>query len=275
MRPVVDLHVHSTCSDGAFSVEALVQKASEGGMQGLALTDHDTFRGIKPALELCRKNQLYFIAGCEFSTYLEPIGELHILGYFSSYSFLRLESRLKQYQENRLNRIYKILDCLKTHGIEMDPAPLVKDPNLPVGRMHIAREMVKQGFVTDTEMAFERYLRAGSCCYIPRKETSPMEMIEAIHDAGGKAVLAHPTILYQSRNWEVLQRLIEAGLDGIEYKHPKIEEGLSKKIFMHYQNRMILTGGSDFHGDNPRDELGRFGIPLEIATQYFDHFTDL
>lgn len=270
----VDLHIHTNHSDGLLSVEEIVDKVQALGLKGFAITDHDTFNGIGPALEAIRRRNLdvLFVAGCEFSTYFEEIGELHVLAYFNDNRYQELQPLVREFRESRVRRARKILECLVRVGIRIEPEELIGDSESPVGRLHIARKIVDLGYYETTDLVFEKLLRSGAPCYIPRREIRTKEVIRTIREHGGRAVLAHPTILYNIRNWNPVQELIEAGLDGVEFHHPKISHDLSVKMEETWRGKLILTGGSDFHGDTPKEEIGRYGIDLARAREYFGEF---
>lgn len=248
--------------------------AIQKGLPGFALTDHDSFEGIESVIKVFqrKKTGLFFIAGCEFSTFLEETGELHILGYFSDFSYKKMDGLTRQFKESRLGRAMRILDCLKKYNINLDINNIIKNNKAPVGRMHIAREMVRQGYAADTHEVFDKYLGGGRPCHIPRREVNTYDIIRTIKENNGNAVAAHPTFLYTSKNWNYLDKMISSGLSGIEYKHPKISHDLSRKIEETFSKSLILTAGSDFHGDDSKEEIGRFGLDLAQAEKYFRSF---
>jgi 3',5'-nucleoside bisphosphate phosphatase len=271
---IVDMHIHSDNSDGIFSVEEIIQKVINSKLAGFCLTDHDTFAGIEKAVSILKESHsdLFFLAGCEFSSYLENVGELHVLAYFSQDTYKGMLDLVRTYQQQRIARAGKIIDCLKNNGMEIDIKNLSGKENAPVGRMHIARELVRLGYYSGTDQAFEKMLRAGSPCYIPRREIKTEDIIHTIKEHSGKAILAHPTILYNVKNWVQLDYLIKEGLDGLEYNHPKISPELSRKIEEKYSDQLILAGGSDFHGDTQKEIIGKFGITIEQALKYFSSY---
>lgn len=273
---LVDLHIHTDHSDGLYSVEEIIDRAEKLELKGLAITDHDTFNGIEPALELLKKRNsgLFFVAGCEFSTFFDDVGELHVLAYFSDNRYKGMLPVIREFQQSRIKRAHRILECLEKQGITIKPDELIQNETTPVGRMHIARKIVNLGYYETTEAVFEKLLRSGAPCYIPRREIKTIPVIQAIRDNGGKAVLAHPTVLYNVKYWQYIDELIKNGLDGIETRHPKISVELAGKIEETWQNKLILTGGSDFHGDTAKEEIGKFGIDLAKAMNYFPKFTD-
>jgi hypothetical protein len=271
---IVDLHVHSNYSDGLFGPEKIVELATGKNLGGFALTDHDSLDGISETIALIKKKELplLFIAGCEFSTYMEGPGEIHLLGYFPGYAFRGMESLLSVYRKSRVKRAARINGCLKKCGIELPFEDLLTRSGETIGRMHIAREMVRLGYIESPHEAFDRYLGRGRSCYIPRTDIKTCDVIGSIKENNGKAVLAHPFFLKTSGNWNYLVKMISAGLDGIEFSHPKISPALSLKIREAYSNDLILTAGSDFHGDENNEGVGSYGIGIETAGKYFPGF---
>lgn len=273
---LVDLHIHTNHSDGLYSVEEIIGRAEKLGLKGLSITDHDTFNGIAPALDLLKKtdSKLFFVAGCEFSTFYEEVGELHVLAYFSDNRYKGMFPVIREFQQSRIRRAHRILECLQNQGITIKPDEVIPNETTPVGRMHIARKIVNLGYYETTEAVFEKLLRAGAPCYVPRRDIKTLPVIKAIKDNGGKAVLAHPTVLYNVKYWQYIDELVKNGLDGIETRHPKISHELAVKIEETWGGKLILTGGSDFHGDTAKEEIGKFGIELSRAQNYFPNFTD-
>jgi hypothetical protein len=272
---LVDLHVHSTYSDGLMTVDRLVDHAMAAGLSGMALTDHDTLDGLEEALRVIDNHhqygieEFYFVAGCEFSTWHPVLGEVHMLGYFSDRRYTELEGLLHQYRDSRKKRAHKIADCLKTQGYPVEIESLAGGENFPVGRMHIARELVRKGYFLETQQAFDRLLRPGTPCFFPRKEIGTFDVIASIRSVGGTPVLAHPTFLYDGNNWKYVEEMYLKGLAGIETGHPKISRDLASKIEIYSKGRFVFTGGSDYHGENGRDEMGRYGIELDNVRKMF------
>ncbi|MGA2142749.1 MAG: PHP domain-containing protein [Brevinematales bacterium] len=272
----VDLHVHSNRSDGIFSPDKIIEIVIEKGLAGFALTDHDCFDGIALAEEIIRTKQLplFFIAGCEFSTYLESPGEVHILGYFRGHSYKKMSGLLDEYIKSRVKRAYRIEACLKKCGIDIKLDDLIKNSGAPIGRMHIAREMTRLGYTSNNREAFEKYLGRDCSCYIPRREIKTYDLISSIRENGGRAVVAHPFFLNKPENSQYIDKMIDAGLEGIEFSHPKINNSLSRKIKEKYSEKLILTSGSDFHGDEKSESIGKYGIDVQTAEKYFPGFSD-
>ncbi len=273
---IADLHVHSVLSDGLYSPEEIVNTAVHKNLGGFALTDHDTFEGVGACLRAIKRftPPIYFIAGCEFSTYNADTGETHILGYFSGESYREMDGFLEEFRRGRKKRAGRILECLKKYHIDIPLEALLQRSSKPVGRMHIAREMVRLKYTGSVREAFEKYLGEGRPCNIERKEVGTYDVISAVKSAGGVPVLAHPVFLKSGDKWGCVDRMISAGLAGIEYMHPRISKGFSARIAEEYSKKLILTAGSDFHGDDESDEIGRFGISLEDAERILPRFRE-
>jgi len=271
---IVDLHIHSSFSDGLLDPEKIIDIVVDKNLGGFSLTDHDCFEGVLKSIDIIKKRKLsiLFIAGCEFSTYLSNPGEIHVLGYFPGFSFLRMSSLISEYIKSRIKRAYRITDCLKKYHIFINLDSLLKNSNTPIGRMHIAREMTRLGYTSSTREAFDIYLGMDCPCYIPRKEINTYEVISSIKENNGLAVIAHPFFLTSRYNWKYIYQFISSGLDGIEFSHPRIPASLSMKIQGTFSKELIMTAGSDFHGDEKTEKIGSYGIDLESAERYFQGF---
>ena len=270
---LVDLHLHSNCSDGLYSPQELIREIVAAGLSGFALTDHDTFAGIDTVLHYLKSNALplYFVPGCEFSTQHKVLGEVHILGYFPNFGYEKLTPMIRRYNEERIERAYRIQEKLRAKGIDLDMTNLIKNPDLPIGRMHFARELVRMGLYQHPQQAFDALLKTGRPCYEPRQNVNTVEVIASIRDAGGIPATAHPMFLEKTGQWMYLDELEEAGLMGVEYRHPKISGGLSQKIKEKLGDRFYLVSGSDFHGDINYNELGKYGISVNDFGKYFSN----
>jgi len=264
------MHIHSCYSDGIFTPSEIVQKVIESGLGGFSITDHDSFDGIEETLLAIknREEKIYFVPGCEFSTNFDGIGEIHVLGYFRDSSFIKMKELINSLKASRLERALRILDCLKMHGIKIELSEITHGKNIPIGRMHIARHLVQLGYSKDTSSAFEKFLKRDGLCYFSRDNISIEEAIKYIKAHNGIAVVAHPTFLYVMQNWNYVDKIIALGIDGIEYKHPKISDELSRKIKEEMGSHLLLTGGSDFHGDGPKDYIGKYSVSLETIRSY-------
>ncbi len=257
---MIDLHTHSTFSDGSFTPEELVDMCAEAGLTGAALTDHDTVEGVPRFLAACDQRGLKGVAGVEISADVKK-GGMHMLGYFVEPSSDSLESTLVKIRSGREYRNREILANLNDAGLEltMDEVCSYAGESV-VGRPHFAQAMLARGYIKTKNEAFDRYLARGKPGYADRFRLSPEESIGVIHDAGGIAVLAHPFTLELSGSdlADFIAEMASAGLDGMEvyyseHNHAQVNEYRN----LTYQNGLLLSGGSDFHGEvNPAVKLG-------------------
>ncbi len=242
----VDLHLHTTASDGQLSPTALVGLAQERGLDVIAITDHDTTNGIEEAQRAAQGSPVV-IPGIELSAE-DAGGDVHTLGYFMNIHEPVFQEQLVRFRDERLQRARRVVERLAALGlpVEWERVMAMADSG-SVGRAHIARAMVEAGYVSTVKEAFDRYLQVGGPAYIVRRRLSPEEAIELIHGAGGVAVLAHPGLVphYESL---LIERLIPAGLDGIEVVHPDNPPPVEQRTReLAQQYNLIMTGGSDFH----------------------------
>ena len=260
-----DLHIHSNCSDGSDSPEAIVAKAKEYGLGAIAVTDHDNVDGVERAIAAGRKCGVQVVSGLELSTY--SIVEVHILGYGVDVRNAQLCERLERMRTQRKDRIAQILDNLAKMGIRLDASPL-KGIKGSVGRPHVARLLIEAGYAANVNDAFDRYLGEGASAYVPSRRITPIEGVRLINAAGGVAVLAHPMLIKQKdRFFDLVQGLVAVGLGGIETYYPShtaqdiaVLESIAKK------NRLITTGGSDYHGYGKAGDIGCSGYELSAQT---------
>jgi predicted metal-dependent phosphoesterase TrpH len=216
---VIDLHTHSTCSDGSDSPTDLVRRAKQAGAAALALTDHDTVDGLEEALTAARDCRIEFVTGIEISAEYSP-GTMHILGYFIDPENETLAGQLLELREARANRNPQIAMRLQRLGIDLtyDEVVAVAGSEV-VGRPHFARVLLEKRCVRSIQEAFDKYLAKGAAAFVDKKRLLPDEAIEIIHAAGGAAVLAHPYQLKcrsEAELDELMNRLALLGLDGVE-----------------------------------------------------------
>jgi len=272
---LIDLHSHSTFSDGSLTPEALARKAAEIGLTAMALTDHDCTSGVPRFMAACASHGIEGIPGVEISADVKK-GTLHVLGYLIEVGHERLESVLVRIRQGREIRNREILDKLQRLGMSLsweDVASLADEE--VVGRPHFAQALKAKGYVKSKEDAFERYLAKGKPAYADRFRLSPQDSIAALHAAGGLAVLAHPFTLDADRKGlrEIVAGLKEAGLDGVEaYYSEHSPEQTQQYVAVARDLDLVAVGGSDFHGDaNPAIRLGRgFGslnVPDDVVTE--------
>lgn len=258
----VDLHTHSTASDGVLAPEDVVAAAVRVGLSAFALTDHDTLAGLPAAREAAAKTGLRVIAGVELSA-LHEGRELHLLGLHLD-QIETLEAHLLEFRETRRERAARIVERLNSLGVPIGlDAVLAKSAGASVGRPHVARAMVDGGWAHDFKDAFDRYLGSGKPAFVPKHRLTMADAIRYVHEAGGLAVLAHPA---QEGTREKLASLIPLGLDGVEVRHPSHHaEDVMRITALADHFRLVPSGGSDWHGasEGPR-VLGNQRVPYAI-----------
>ena len=257
----VDLHTHSTASDGARTPAEVVAAAHAAKLAAFALTDHDTIGGLADASVAGARLGLRVICGVELSA-VEGDVETHILGLHLT-ELAELERRLSALREMRLTRARRIVERLHELGIALSlDAVLQHAAGGAVGRPHVARAMIAAGFATDFREAFERYLGNGKPAFVPKDKLPLAEAFGLIHRAGGLAVLAHPG---QLGTKERIAALAALGLDGIEILHPSHSWDDSQRLdALAGEFDLVRSGGSDWHGgqDGARS-LGMMRVPAK------------
>lgn len=263
MNRYIDLHIHTTFSDGLVDPGLLVKKVLKSRLAAFAITDHDTIDGLKETARLLPKSGPELINGLELST--EHKGsDLHILGYMFDIDNLRLNEVLYDLQKKRDGRARKIVAKLKQMGMEIPYDEVIKAAGVgSVGRPHIADALYKHGHIKSYLEAFHKYIAIGGPAYVPKTRVTPAEAIELIHDAGGLAILAHPTI---DNAVQYVESLVKDGLDGLEVYHYSTSRRDRQKIRQLAEKfELVLSGGSDYHGrDNRRDTIDRSRVPYEF-----------
>ena len=280
----VDLHVHSSASDGSFSVEELVDLAVENGLKILAITDHDTLDATKRAVEYAITKDLRIISGLEISCN-SSFGPVHILGYGLQNSTPILESLLTKIQAGRRDRNPQIIQKLQTLGfnITLQQVRSYAGGDI-IGRPHIARALIENEYVENSDEAFNRFLRHGGIAYVSRYRPSIKEAINALKKSNAISVLAHPGLidvpnLHVFRNF--LAQMAKMGLDGIEV-HYKSHDEQQFEIFSNLAEEfgLLMTGGSDFHGLNKMDNRLGYGccgrpITAEFVADFLDRLANV
>ena len=261
----IDLHTHSSCSDGTFTPKELVEYAKEKGVSILSLTDHDSIEGVSQAKLEGEKLGIKVLNGVEISSYSST--EIHILGYNFDENNSVFLSHLHQFALQRKERADNILDKLERFNIYLDRTQLQNIPS--VGRMHIAKMLVAKGHCQNIPEAFDKYLGANGVAYFPSKRISPSRAVEIIRDAGGIAVIAHPLrLLQQDKLEDLIVGLLPIGLGGLEVYYPTHDQTQSEKLLeIAKKYRLIATGGTDFHGANKNVELGSLDYYMEKFTR--------
>jgi len=271
---MVDLHTHSTHSDGTYSPEELINLAKKIGLKGLALTDHDTISGLKEAFEYANQVNLPFLCGIEISIKYEKNGHFHLLGYFLSPEIPELDSVLQKLKEARKNRNKKLIEKLQNIGIDITYEELLNLGKGEIGRPHIANLLVKKKVVKNVQEAFDKYLKKGAIAYVPKALLTPEEGIAIITKAKGIPVLAHPISLAlpEEELFDYLKYLKDLGLKGVEaYYSEHTKEFTNFLLDCAKKLNLCVTGGSDFHGENKPDiklgtGFGNLRVPEECFT---------
>lgn len=256
----IDLHVHTTASDGTMSPRDVVSLAAMQGLKAIALTDHDTMAGLTEAGEAGELLGVTIVPGIEISS--DYCGrEMHILGYFLDPQAEKLRDYIVWVQQSRRSRNEKMVEKLRRKGFAITLEGVEADnPGATLGRPHIARYLVKLGAVGSVKEAFRRYLDTGRSCYVPREYISFAAGAKLIRDCGGVAVLAHP--LQYGFDRTALDALVKAAAEekitGMEIYYTGYTQGDINKLFDLAEKYALLpTGGSDFHGENkPGVQLG-------------------
>lgn len=268
----VDLHVHSTRSDGSFTPSELVDYAIKKGLKAFALTDHDTTEGLLEAMEAAKGKDIEVIPGIEFSTEYEG-KDVHIVGLYIDYRHAAFQKYLKEFQESRIMRNQKMCLRLKEHGIDITYEQLLERfPNSVITRAHYAKFMLENGYIKSMKEAFERYIGDRCPCYVPREKVTPEKAVKLILQSGGIPVLAHPTLYHMSteRLETLIKRLKCAGLMAMEGIYSTYTAGEARQMQeLCKKYNLLISGGSDFHGTTkPGLDLaigyGKLSIPYDI-----------
>jgi predicted metal-dependent phosphoesterase TrpH len=261
-RPAfVDLHTHSTASDGTLAPEGVIEAAERCGLTALALTDHDTIDGVPAARVAGERLGIRVIAGVELSAFQED-NEIHLLALHVTH-VAGLETRLTGLRTGRYTRAQKIVEKLNTLGIPLTlDEVLLQSNGGAVGRPHVARALIARGVVHDFREAFTRYLGTAGSAFVARERLSIEDAISIAHEAGALAIWAHPS---DGGRRERLEPLVAAGLDGLEVRHPSHSaEDVKRLQALADFFGLVPSGGSDWHGapDGPR-RLGIMNVPVE------------
>jgi len=255
----VDLHMHSTASDGSLAPSAVVDAARAAGLSAIALTDHDTLAGLQEAQLAAAPLGVRVAPGVELSAHDGP-REIHLLALHVSRAD-KLESHLLTFRDARETRAQNIVERLRHLGINVDLETVMAEAaGGAVGRPHVARALIRGGHVRDSREAFDRYLGAGRPGFIPKARLEVSEAIELTHSAGAIAVWAHPG---QDGRRERLEKFVQLGLDGVEVRHPShLAEDVKRLGALADFFGLVPSGGSDWHGsaEGPRT-IGCMHVP--------------
>jgi 3',5'-nucleoside bisphosphate phosphatase len=270
---VIDLHLHTTASDGRCTPHELVDRALRAGVTVMAVTDHDTVAAIPEVQSAAKACGIEVIAGIEITAIDRDGRDIHMLGYFIDPGGSGLTLFLAKQRSQRIARVEALALRLAQLGMPIDIGPVLlqtqEQGGRSLGRPQIARAMVAAGYVADTREAFDRWLATGRPAFVPRNGAPPGEVIGIVHAAGGLASLAHPG---QTDVDSRIPTYVEAGLDAIELYHPDHDaEAVERYRNMASRLKLLVTGGSDFHGDADHGgEPGAFALPVEDWIQLRD-----
>jgi predicted metal-dependent phosphoesterase TrpH len=262
---VVDLHVHSTASDGSLPPEAVVARARAAGLAAIALTDHDTVAGVPAAIAAGETLGVRVVGGCEFSC-AAPWGEMHVLGYFLPSHSPELEEFLERRRADRVRRGREMVSRLQHLGVQLEFDDVLRhSKGGAVGRPHVARAIVRQGGAIDISDAFDRFIGRGRPAFVDKVLPSFRDVADMVHGVRGMVSVAH---LKERGTRSFLERLKREGLDAVEVRHPSHDADLRARLTgLALRLDLLRTGGSDWHGDpEPGETHGALGsqeVPLE------------
>lgn len=275
--PIIDLHTHSTASDGTYPPAELAESAKKIGLSAIALTDHDTIDGLAEFQQAGSILGIETIPGIEFAALWEKQHrpEIHIVGLGFDPAHPLLQERMKEIQESRDIRNQKMCEKLSTIGLHLTLDEVAANAGGEIiTRAHFANVLLQKGYIVRKEDAFSRYISTGLPGYVEREFLTPEHCIRTIKEAGGAAVLAHPTLygLSPEAMEDLCQELIPYGLDGIECQYSTYSPAETKRITALAEKLGLLpSGGSDFHGKNkPNIRLGSGKSNLEIPYSYWE-----
>lgn len=259
-----DLHLHTLYSDSTYSPFQLIEAAARKGLACIAVTDHDTVNGIAPAMEAALNSDVEILPGIELTAEFEGL-EIHILGYLLDQHNKNLLSKLENLRKIRIERVKKIVKKLKDLGLNLEAESVFElAPGGTVGRLHIARAMVKERLVGSIGEAFFKYIGDRCPAYVLGFKLSPHEAVKLIKDAGGIPVLAHP---YALKNDKLIPRFVEFGIMGLEVYYPEHTSGMiNSYLGLAKKHHLLVTGGSDCHGAaKPEVKIGSVKIPYKLV----------
>ncbi len=261
---MIDLHMHTTFSDGSISPEELVAMAIENGLTAIAITDHDNTYSYLPAMEAAKDTNLEIIPGIEINTWYQD-HEVHVLGYYIDPDNEYLQSVCQEHNCARHDQLSHLVDLMQKQGkikITLEDIQAFSRPNGTIGRPHVAKAIVEKGAAANISEAFRKYLVPTAPTYHRRKTVTPHEAVEAIYESGGIPVIAHPGDMEIIE--ELAEDLMNYGLRGIEAYH-RSHSSVEIEFHCSLAERLglIVTGGTDFHGttDLYAQSLSRLHMP--------------
>lgn len=275
----VDLHVHSNASDGTLTPSEVVHLALQKNLAAIALSDHDTVKGVPEAISAAEGTTLEVVPATELSCYYRNV-EIHVLGLFVDYKDADFQSKLEELEQERMQRNLDMIALFQRDNISITLEELqAGNPRSVITRAHFARVLVEKGYCKDKNAAFDRYVGVGCPYYLPKPQITPELSLPLITKAGGIPILAHPMLykLGYRQVEELIQHLIPLGLKGIEAYHSSNNISQSDKLrSLALKYHLVVSGGSDFHGANKPDiELGTGRGGLRITESILDAIKQL
>ena len=260
---MIDLHTHTTASDGRCAPSELVRRAAAAGVHVLSVTDHDTTAAAGAASAACASVGIEFVPGIEITAVVDG-RDVHVLGYFIDPDFAPLAAFLGEQRRRRIERVRQMIERLRTVGIVLDAEAVLKpgrdDTTKAAGRPWIARALVAAGHAADTKDAFDLFLVPGKPAFVPRIGPSPADVFARIHASGGVASLAHPGLLARD---DLIPGFTSAGLDALEAHHSRhTPDDTNRYLAMVVRYGLAVTGGSDYHADPSHDRGGPGSVSL-------------
>jgi hypothetical protein len=271
----IDLHTHSSASDGSCTPTQLIEAAAAAGLSAVALTDHDTMAGVPEAMEAAKVCGIECIPGIELSAVWGD-GDIHIVGLFLDPKDPILSARLNHFQELRDGRNLKMVQKMQAAGIDISLEKLRKtDGDAVITRGNLARYLLRIGYVASIQEAFEKYLSPGMAFFVPKTGVTPEDAVKAICDGGGRAILAHPLLYHFSPSeLETCVNLLKSyGLSGIEtYYSSYTDADMRDMKRFADRHQLLYSGGSDFHGNvKPHIQIGKGRGNLVIPYEVLDN----
>ena len=273
---MIDLHTHTTASDGRCTPADLVARAAASGVTVLGVTDHDTVEACEAARHACATVGITFVPGIEITAVRDEV-DVHVLGYFLDTPSAGLRLFLAEQRQRRFDRVGRMIAQLVKLGLRLDAdailRPAIEQPGTSIGRPAIARALVAAGYVKTSNEAFASWLSRGRPGFVAREGAPPDSVMEQIHDAGGVASLAHPGLL---RRDEWIAGFAASGLDAVEAYHPNHdEEATARYRSIAHRLGLGLSGGSDYHADASHGSAhpGSVSLPADAFDELRDRAT--
>ncbi len=245
---MLDLHMHSTASDGTDTPEAIIVKCAKLNLELSSITDHDSIDSQAQAAGMAIERGIPYITGVEFS--VQHTGELHILGYGVNINDPACSAMMAELQSSRVERVHHILKRLDEQSIPVSFEEVERHAQgNTLGRPHVALALMEKGYASDLKEAFDKYLNENGLCYVRRRKLNAKEAIELVLSAGGTPVLAHPKFIRTDNIAALVREMSAQGLKGIEAYYPAhSDRDVEKYLSLARENNLIVTAGSDYHG---------------------------